>query len=67
MVNSIKVKECPKCGETELGRGMHSGGYANMTPNGKLMGSPVEYIICTACGYIIESYVIKPKRFKGTF
>ncbi len=66
MVDLTKIKECPKCGETELGKGRHSG-YAVITPNGKVMGSNVEHIICTNCGYIIESYVAKPKRFKDTF
>lgn len=66
MVETTKVEECPKCGTTELGKGRHSG-YATLTPKGKVMGSNVEYIICTECGFIIESYVANPKRFKNTF
>lgn len=64
---SSGVTECPKCGGKELGKGKH-GGYAAMFPLNKSMrfGSDVEYILCTDCGYIIESYVIKPKKFKGT-
>ncbi len=60
------VKECPKCGETELGLGKHSG-YAVIHPVNKMsFGSDMEYILCTDCGYIIESYVKKPEKFKGT-
>ncbi|MFO1444679.1 transcription initiation factor TFIIIB [Bacillus sp. Bva_UNVM-123] len=65
MVNSIKIKECSKCGGTELGKGLLNG-YANMIPKGKILGSSIESIICTDCGYIIESYVTKPSRFKDT-
>ncbi|SES44954.1 transcription initiation factor TFIIIB [Psychrobacillus sp. OK032] len=68
MKHSTKVTECPKCGGKELGKGKNSGsGYADMYPNNKMsFGSEVEYIICTECGFIIESYVKKPEKFKGT-
>ncbi|RSD28403.1 transcription initiation factor TFIIIB [Mesobacillus subterraneus] len=60
------TKECPKCGGTDLGRGKHNG-YGVMYPDGKMsLGSEVLYIICTTCGYVIESYVRKPEKFKGT-
>ncbi|RBW68348.1 transcription initiation factor TFIIIB [Bacillus taeanensis] len=64
MNGSTKVTECPKCGGKELGKGKHSG-YAVMVPVNKVMsfGSDVEYIICTECGFIIESYVKKPEKF----
>ncbi len=40
---------------------------AVMYPDNKMsMGSNVEYILCTDCGFIIESYVKKPGKFKGT-
>ncbi|QHE51722.1 transcription initiation factor TFIIIB [Pontibacillus sp. HMF3514] len=67
MKSSMQVLECPKCGGTDLGKGKH-GGYAVMTPVDKKfsLGSDVEYIICTGCGFIIESYVTKPEKFKGT-
>lgn len=62
-----KVTECPKCGSSELGKGKHSG-YSVMSPVNKLgIGSNIEYILCTGCGFIIEGYVVKPKRFKGTY
>lgn len=58
--------ECPKCGEKELGKGRQNG-YAAISPENKMsFGSTVEHIICTGCGYIIESYVTKPEKFKGT-
>lgn len=66
MKNFIKTAVCPKCGAKELGKGKHSG-HAVMHPDGKMsLGSNIEYIICTECGYIIESYVTKPEKFKGT-
>ena len=58
--------ECPKCDGKELGIGKHSG-HAVMYPDNKMsFGSNVEYIICTDCGYIVESYVVKPEKFKET-
>ncbi|MDF1506963.1 transcription initiation factor TFIIIB [Robertmurraya sp. DFI.2.37] len=69
MKRSITVTECPKCGENGkgIGIGRHSG-YGAMYPKGKMsFGSEVEYIICTDCGFIIESYVKKPEIFKNTF
>lgn len=66
-MNQFKaITECPKCGGVELGKGKHHG-YAVMHPTNKMsFGSEVEYILCTDCGYIIESYVKKPEKFKGT-
>ncbi|MBM7621913.1 DNA-directed RNA polymerase subunit RPC12/RpoP [Bacillus tianshenii] len=62
----MKAAECPKCGAKELGVGKHSG-YGVMFPKNKMsLGSEVEYIICTECGYIIEGYVKKPAKFKNT-
>lgn len=67
LVKAINISECPKCGGKELGRGKHSG-YGVMHPVNKLsIGSDVEYLICTDCGFIIEGYVKKPKKFKDTF
>ncbi|MGM8363927.1 transcription initiation factor TFIIIB [Virgibacillus sp. W0181] len=66
MDNNTGVTECPKCGEKELGKGKQSG-YSAMHPDNKMsFGSTIEYIICTNCGFIIEGYVKKPEKFKGT-
>ncbi|MGE7929411.1 transcription initiation factor TFIIIB [Lysinibacillus xylanilyticus] len=66
MKNSTKALECPKCGGKELGKGKHTG-YGVMYPDNTMsIGSAIEYIICTECGFIIESYVKKPEKFKGT-
>ncbi|MBX0356869.1 transcription initiation factor TFIIIB [Halobacillus sp. Nhm2S1] len=67
MTYRTNIEKCPKCGERELGRGKQNG-YAVMLPINKAMsfGSEVEHIICTSCGYIVESYVKKPGKFKGT-
>ena len=38
-----------------------------MYPDNKMsLGSDVVYVICTDCGFIIEGYVTKPKKLKGT-
>lgn len=67
MISYNKITECPKCGGTELGKGQHKG-YAGMFPNKlSLSRSTVEYLLCTDCGFIIEGYVKKPRKFKGTF
>lgn len=66
MKNSTKVIECPKCGGKELGKGKHTGAGVMYPDNKPGLGSVVEYIICTDCGFIIESYVKKPEKFKGT-
>ncbi|BCB04148.1 transcription initiation factor TFIIIB [Bacillus sp. KH172YL63] len=62
-----QTARCPKCGGTDLGKGMHSG-YAVMSPVNKKLsfGSEIEHILCTDCGFIIESYVTKPQKFKDT-
>ncbi|MFF5995805.1 transcription initiation factor TFIIIB [Lysinibacillus sp. KU-BSD001] len=61
-----EAKECPKCGCTHIGYGKQ-GGYGNVSANGKLsFGSAIMHVICTDCGYVIESYATRPKSFKGT-
>jgi len=60
------ITECPKCGEKELGLGTQNG-YAVIYPKGVMsFGSNIEHLICTECGLIIESYVVKPDKFKNT-
>lgn len=66
MVNEKIEGCCPKCGSHDLGRGEHAG-YALMSPINKMsFGSKIEYLLCTDCGFIIESYVKKPQKFKDT-
>ena len=66
MESSMSILKCPKCGSQELGKGKQSG-YALMSPVSKVsFGSGIEYLLCTDCGYIIESYVNSPEKFKGT-
>lgn len=56
--------QCPKCGCSELGKGKQSG-YAAVVPLDGFfrMGASIIHVICTECGYIVESYVDKPQRF----
>lgn len=58
-------EQCPKCGCKEIGKGKQAG-HALVLPNNKFfaMGSPIIHHICTQCGYVLESYVDKPSRFK---
>jgi len=39
-------------------------GYAKMSSGRFNLGSNILHVICTNCGFIIESYVEKPKNFK---
>ena len=67
MERSIQVTECPKCGGKDLGKG-ESRGYGGISRVDKIsLPSPVEHIICTKCGFIIEGYVKNPEKFKGSF
>lgn len=62
------VTECPKCGGTKIGKGRNSG-YGAIYPAEKMRlgtGSNVEYILCTNCGFVIETYVTDPNKFKET-
>lgn len=64
---AIEITKCPKCDEKELGKGKQTGMGA-IIPNSKLsFGVDVEHIICPNCGFIIESYVKKPEKFKDTY
>lgn len=66
MKTPMKATGCPKCGSTELGYGKQSG-YASMsTVNKASFGSAITFVVCTDCGFIIESYVAKPEKFKGS-
>ncbi len=66
MDKSAKEITCPKCSGKEIGVGNQSG-YAVMYPDNKMsLGSKIKYLICVECGFIIESYVEKPEKFKGT-
>ncbi|EST56160.1 transcription initiation factor TFIIIB [Brevibacillus panacihumi W25] len=58
-------EQCPKCGCKEIGQGKQAG-HAVVLPNNKFfaMGSQIIHHICTQCGYVLESYVDKPSRFK---
>lgn len=66
MKNESDVTACPKCGSRELGKGSQRGYSAMQNVNNMSFGSTIEYVICTECGYIIEGYVKKPEKFKGT-
>lgn len=57
--------QCPKCGGKEIGKGRQTGD-ALVTPIKGLFkfGTPVIYYICLKCGFIVESYVEDPSKFK---
>lgn len=60
-----QLEQCPKCGCSEIGRGKQAG-HAVVMPYNKFfsVGSTLIHSICTECGYVIDSYVEKPARFK---
>ncbi|MCR8633531.1 transcription initiation factor TFIIIB [Paenibacillus radicis (ex Xue et al. 2023)] len=57
--------QCPKCGGKEIGKGKQAG-YAAVTPLNSFFktGSPIIHSICLSCGFIVESYVENPSKFK---
>lgn len=66
MNQQSKITECTKCGGMELGKGIQTD-YAALAPYKKVfgLGSAVVHTLCTDCGFIIESHVEKPHRFKS--
>lgn len=61
-----KNKECPKCGCREIGKGNQIAGGKMFPIDNPTMsfGSDVIADICTECGYIIDTWVKKPEKFK---
>jgi len=58
--------KCPKCGCKEIGQGKQSF-QGKMLPINNLSilgGSDIIADICIDCGYIIETRVERPDRFK---
>ncbi|TKI55939.1 transcription initiation factor TFIIIB [Brevibacillus antibioticus] len=60
------IEQCPKCGCSEIGKGRQAP-QAGVFPLGKIIpiSSVIIHRICTNCGYVIESYVENPSKFKG--
>ena len=60
-----RKEQCPKCGCSEIGIGRQAGD-ARIFPLDKffVLGSLIIHHICTSCGYVIESYVENPAKFK---
>jgi predicted nucleic-acid-binding Zn-ribbon protein len=60
-----QINVCPKCGCKEIGQGKQMGN-GGMAPINRILtfGSDIIADICTECGYIIESRVEKPHKFK---
>lgn len=58
--------QCPKCGCKQIVKGRQAGD-AGVFPFGKFvpLSSAIIHHICTNCGYVIESYVENPSKFKG--
>ncbi|MGC5326880.1 transcription initiation factor TFIIIB [Brevibacillus sp. SYSU BS000544] len=58
--------QCPRCGSYEIGKGKQAGDAA-VIPLNKLFafGSAIFHRICTNCGYVIDSFVENPSKFKG--
>lgn len=64
-VAADSIGQCPKCGCKALGKGKQ-GGYAAIVPLDGFfrMGASITHVICTECGFLVESYVDKPQKFK---
>lgn len=59
---------CPKCGSRETSEGVQCN-QGNIFPVQKTVfmgfGSEVLHVFCSECGFIRESYVKNPKKFKN--
>ncbi len=63
----MKVERCPECGSRNLGRGLLTG-YATMSvcnEKGRagLRSSPVQAVVCSDCGLVLELRVAQPYKF----
>ena len=64
MYYEIKNSKCPKCGCEEIGAGYASGYAALANVKHLFRNSGIVHEVCTKCGYVIDSYVMSPERFK---
>lgn len=53
-------ESCPKCGVRNIGRAKQSG-YAAVNVKGALLGKAMIHYFCKDCGFVIESYIHKPR------
>jgi predicted nucleic-acid-binding Zn-ribbon protein len=60
------VNECPKCGCRDFSKGIQVG-HATVRPeNFHIFSTSSEliHIFCLECGFILESYIKDPKKFR---
>ena len=57
----VKAEKCPQCGGRNLGVGKFDG-YSQLSAGG-FKSSPVEALVCSDCGLILELRVTKPQKF----
>ncbi|NIK75406.1 hypothetical protein FHS15_000504 [Paenibacillus castaneae] len=60
------MNECPKCHGSDFSKGVQNG-YASIRPEKTGLfnsGSELVHVFCSDCGFIIESYVRRPEKFK---
>lgn len=56
-----RVEKCPECGSRNLGHGKLEG-YASMYAS-PFRSSPLDALVCSDCGLVIELRVRKPHIF----
>ncbi|MBP1991843.1 transcription initiation factor TFIIIB [Paenibacillus eucommiae] len=60
------MNECPKCKRSDFSKAIQAG-YANVRPENAGVfhtGSELVHVFCLNCGFITESYVKKPEKFR---
>lgn len=56
-----KIEKCPECGSRRLGAGRLDG-YGSMYASA-FKSSPVDAVVCSDCGLVIQLRVRKPQVF----
>ncbi|GAA3412596.1 hypothetical protein GCM10020370_65410 [Paenibacillus hodogayensis] len=60
------MSECPKCNGREFGKGVQIG-HGNVRPENLSLfnsGSELVHLFCLQCGFVVESYLKNPEKFK---
>ncbi|GLI09476.1 MULTISPECIES: transcription initiation factor TFIIIB [Paenibacillus] len=60
------MSECPKCKSREFSKGIQIG-HAAVHPENFHVFSPASeliHVFCLNCGFILESYIKHPKKFR---
>lgn len=65
----MSMSLCPKCNSKEIVKGIQQS-QANIYPEKDSLfsfhnGSEISHVFCSDCGFILESFVKQPQKFKN--